>query len=336
MRFKRIRKADVPSYVEELSKTFRVAAPVKKPEGGVKFEILDSDFELALEYTFTMLPPKKFLFPPREVILEFTDSQVKLPKIDGELLLFGLHPCDINALLILDKVFSANFEDPYYWERRRKTIIVGVDCKPAETCFCKSLGTFRVEKGFDLFLRESNTYYYAYAATDVGEKLVEYPYFEEVSAEEAQRVEAESYSRYRNMVEVKVEGLPQRLDQLFEEEEIWEKLGEKCLGCGNCTMVCPVCACFNVVDEVDANLKSGRRVRTWDACTLPGFALVAGGLNFRPRIAQRVRNWIYDKFKIFVEEVGKPGCVGCGRCINYCPAGIDLREEIARLWGEMG
>ena len=329
-----MKKADLPSFIKELMSKGIVVGPVRKPGGGYTFEVLSEESELALDYVASQTPPKKFLFPPKEILLEFYDSEVKPVFPEGGFIFFGLHPCDINALLIIDKVLTSNYEDPYYKARKEGLTIIGVDCKPEETCFCESLGTFKVEEGFDIFLRESGNYYYAYIATSKGESLTGSPIFEEISEEEARRVEEESYARYKGMVKVKVEGLPQRVDELFEQEDFWKPLGDKCLGCGNCTMVCPICVCFNVVDEVNADLKSGRRVRTWDACTLPAFSLVAGGLNFRPKILQRIRNWYYDKFKIFPDEVGRLGCVGCGRCVKYCPAGIDIREEIARMWGE--
>ncbi|RLG16745.1 hypothetical protein DRN63_03915 [Nanoarchaeota archaeon] len=140
--------------------------------------------------------------------------------------------------------------------------------------------------------------------------------------------------RIREEFHVRLDGLSERIHEIYEKEDLWKELVRRCLACGVCTAVCPVCCCFNIYDTINIDMKTFRRIRRWDACTFPEFSLVAGGLNFRPEIKNRIKNWFYDKFKVFPDIIGKFGCVGCGRCITYCPAKIDIRKEISKIWDE--
>ncbi|MGP3667125.1 MAG: 4Fe-4S dicluster domain-containing protein [Candidatus Bathyarchaeota archaeon] len=280
-----------------------------------------------------MVSAKKLFLPPEEEVLEFKGLRVKEKVVTEKRVLFGVHSCDINALHILNKAYSFRYKDSYYLARRKNTLIIGVECQPSETCFCKSMDAFTVNKGYDLFLRKLNEEYYCVdIASKLGEKLTESPIFEDVDSALAREAKKRFFEKVKEKVPVKIEGLPEKMDICFADEKIWSDIAKRCLGCGNCTMVCPVCCCFNFVDTVDIDFKTGKRVRKWDACVLPNFSVVAGGINFRPTIQHRIRNWFYDKFKVFVDQVGVPGCVGCGRCVAYCPAKIDLREEIKKIW----
>jgi sulfhydrogenase subunit beta (sulfur reductase) len=133
-------------------------------------------------------------------------------------------------------------------------------------------------------------------------------------------------------LDVEIRDLP----EIFEMEygaHIWEELGERCLSCGSCSLVCPTCYCYDVADEVELGSRDGTRVRRWDSCLYSSHALVAGGENFRESRASRIKFRFYHKQRGFVAEYGRPSCVGCGRCIEACPVQIDIVEVLNRLRG---
>jgi len=334
VKYKKIEKTKIPEFIKDLAENYKVFGPVKK-DGVYVFEEFNPEKPFEVKYTKTMVSAKKIFFPPEEIIMEFKGLKVKEKIVEEKIVLFGVHPCDINAMLILDKMFSLDHPDPYYWARRKNLVVIGVECEPTDTCFCKSMGTFELREGYDLFFREMDeNNYCVYVASEIGEKLTDTALFEDVDPTIALEIEKRSIEKIKEEIPVKIEGLPEKIHSMYKNDKIWEEIAKKCLGCGNCTMVCPVCCCFNVVDTVDFDFKTFKRIRRWDACTLQEFSMVAGGLNFRPAIKHRIRNWFYDKFKVFVDKVGVPGCVGCGRCATYCPAKIDVRKEISKIWEE--
>ena len=124
------------------------------------------------------------------------------------------------------------------------------------------------------------------------------------------------------------------LMELYWDDELWNELGDRCLSCGACTLVCPTCPCFNVIDEVNLDSTKGERMRKWDSCMFREYSMVAGGHNFREARADRLKLRFTHKLQAFVGEFGKPACVGCGRCIDICPVDIDIRTVAMRLKGE--
>lgn len=336
-RYKKIGEADLISFIDDLAKDYPVYGPREK-EGPVEagdeyeFDEIESAEEISLKHPPTMVPPKKYFFPEKEDILEIQDADVEVPEEVEEFVIFGVHACDINSFLILDDMFSEDpFNDPYYERRRESSIVIGIDCEPTEYCFCKSMGTDKAEEGFDLFLTEvpDEDSYIVTIGTETGEELASDDIFESVDREFAEEV-IENSLDWEEEESVNVRNLSDLARQSFGDEGVWAELGEECLGCGNCTMVCPCCNCFDVQDESSLESSKVTRKRTWEACTLLEFAEVSGG-NFRESIDSRYRNWFYDKFRIFKEEIGEFGCVGCGRCIRACPVDIDPREVIQEV-----
>lgn len=341
-KYKKIESEDLGSFIEGLIESYTVYGPVEN-KGPVDtdeefvFEEVTSTQEISLHHPPAMIPPKKYFFPKKETLLNMEDSQVEVPEVDEKFVILGVHACDINSFLTLDKMFATDpFEDPYYKRRREKSIVIGIDCEPTEYCFCKSMDADRAEEGFDLFLTEipENGGYIVEIGSEVGEELASGETFKSVEKDFAEEVIEDSLD-WEEEEKVKTENLPEITRRSFDSEEIWGELGDKCLGCGNCTMVCPCCNCFDVKDEASLESSKVSRTRSWNACTLLEFAEVSGA-NFRTSIKSRYRNWFYDKFRIFPEEIEEFGCVGCGRCIRACPVDIDPREVIQDVRGEYG
>ncbi len=338
MKIVKLPKSNVEEFLRSLQEFGEVIIPKEKPEhqGVYYFDVMKEPSEMAWEYLRTIIPPKKYLHKPREVIFNFHKDQGFQEVIedkDTKRILFGLHPCDIHGIKILDVVFNRDYLDPYYYTRRKNTVIIGLSCLPDEKCFCKSMNTDYVEDGFDLFLSDIGDDFLVAVGTSLGDDLVaeREHMFKEI--EEDDRRKYLEFRKKRNesfRLELDISDLPYILD-LEQKSPIWDELGKRCLTCGSCSMVCPTCYCFNVYDTLNLDGKSGQRVKQWDACLFKDYALVAGGHNFREDRSERVKNRYYHKQFRMVEQYGKPSCVGCGRCIDACPAGIDVVEVLTKV-----
>jgi sulfhydrogenase subunit beta (sulfur reductase) len=332
-------KADLDLFAAVLQQFGEVHAPVAR-DGGFAFERLARWSEARLDYQRTILPPKKYFLPPRETMFRYARGTGFVPcseDLDRQIVLFGVHACDVYGLNVLDDVFAGCFPDPYYQTRRRNVVVIGLDCMPDEHCFCRSMNADSVERGFDLFLHDLGDRYLVRVGTALGDDLVlaAESLFRERTAEDVaaykRRSEAKS-AAFSTTVELR--DLPE-LFELEYDSSLWEELGRRCLACGACTAVCPTCYCYDVVDRPSLVDGEGSRERCWDSCLFSTHALVAGGENFRDAQADRIKFRFYHKQRGFVVEHGRPGCVGCGRCSVACPAHIDMAEVLGQLRGSV-
>ena len=329
---------ELPRFVTRVMDNFAVWAP-KKKGGSFVFDRIADPSEMTLEYPSTILPPKKLFYPQRQLLMRYTMGKspvIGVPEEEpGRHVVMGVHPCDLHALNLLDTVMGCEYDDPVYRERRKRTLMIGVDCEPQDSCFCSSMGTNEPPPGTDLFLTALDGRYIIEMGTHAGERFVG-EYGDTSDATAADMAAARHY-RDRKRDKMKRSLDPEGLGEIIHDrfrDAVWEEIAEKCLGCASCSLVCPTCYCFNVLDTVSLYLSSGGRERHWDSCILEHFALVAGGLNFRKSRGDRFRNWYYHKFKGLPEVCGVVGCVGCGRCITSCPAGIEITEVVEVLRGE--
>lgn len=339
MKMLKLAKKDLDLFASVLPAFGKLSAPVKRGSG-YAFAQPVSWCEVCLEYPRTILPPRKFFLPPREALFTF-DARAGYGDLLAEAaspqVLFGVHAYDIHGLNILDRVFAqGRYADPYYVTRRQHTAIIGMDFAPDERHFARSMNTDFADTGFDLFMSDIGDDYLVLVGTSRGDDMAVFsgcllsrPTGADIA--EFKRRSGERRAAYRTQVDLG--DLPEILEMEYHST-LWQDLGDRCLSCGSCSMVCPTCYCFDVADEVDLGARAGRRVRTWDSCLFKTHALVAGGENFRRDRASRIMFRYYHKQRGFVAEYGRPSCVGCGRCIASCPAGIDIVHVIEKIRGQ--
>src|ERR1035437_6360524 len=285
-----------------------------------------------LEYDRTILPPKKYFLPPCETLFRYRPGEGFVPHTEGldqRIILFGVHACDVYAINILDRVFAGKYPDPYYQARRKNIAIIGIDCTPDKHCFCRSMRADFVDHGFDLFFYDTGDYYQALVGTALGDDMVlaTGSLFEPVDGTDIDDYKRRSWNKRRAFqLEVEIRDLPEIFEMEYQSE-IWEELGEKCLSCGSCSMVCPTCYCYDVADHVELGSRAGRRARSWDSCLFASHALVASGENFRgPRA------------RLGLLPVRQPCTGGQRRNLSRAarqPHQIPLLSQTARLCGRI-
>jgi len=336
MFFRVMDKSRLGDLVRGLSEHYEVVGPVAKGDSFVFSTIEDPDV-LRLDYDSTILPPKKYFVPQSEELMRLrtadgavtTDDAGAVPRV-----LFGVHPCDLNALMLMDNVFLGEFEDPYYKARREQTLLVGVSCEPRDECFCNAWNTDEVHWGFDIFLTDLGERYFVSVRSVKGAELLDrYVDTRDIGDEDTadfQRKTREFKESFSS--DLDTAQIPLLLDAKFNDH-VWDELGDKCLSCGACSMVCPTCYCFDVKDRLTPDATHGSRVRVWDSCQFSEFAEVAHAHNFRETRSSRVKYRYYHKQWGYLSKFERVLCVGCGRCERACKAGINPRVVIEALQG---
>ena len=281
---------------------------------------------------------KKYLHPPRLALWSARRSDDGFavatgPQADYRFAFIGVRACELHAIAIQDRVFlEGEFIDPHYAARRKGAFIVAVNCGTAAgTCFCVSMGTGpKAAKGFDISLTEivgeDAPIYLTEAGSEVGAALlarIPGRRADVADIDAADAVVARTAASMGRSMET--EGLPELLAARLEHPS-WDEVAERCLSCGNCTMVCPTCFCSSVEDESSLDGGEAGRTRRWDSCFTMDFSYIHGG-SVRASTKSRYRQWMTHKLGTWWEQFGTSGCVGCGRCIAWCPVGIDITEE---------
>jgi ferredoxin len=284
---------------------------------------------------------KQFLFPPRQKLfsVEQRDGQWTIHPVQSEgdrRAFIGVRPCDLQAIAIQDRVFVAGeFRDPHYSRAREQIFVVAVNCgRAAATCFCTSMKTGpRATSGFDLALTELTDAFVVEVGSEAGSAIMRDTDWELATAFDLGRA-AQVSDRAAQQIEreLRTDDLPGLLYDNLESAR-WDEVATRCLSCANCTLVCPTCFCSTVEDSSDVRGSISERTRVWDSCFVLDFSHVYGG-NTRPTIRARYRQWLTHKLASWIDQFGLSGCVGCGRCITWCPVGIDLTEEIRAIRAE--
>ncbi len=332
--------------VDELAHARRIVGPVKQNDHYF-YEPVDRADRLDLDFSYCVYGPKAFLLPPTQTLFRFKQHagtfETTPEHNDEPLGIIGVHPCDVNAIRLLDHAFANTHPDEHYLTRRRQTFIVGIDCPGpcTEGVFCGDMHGNEATTGFDVMcypLSRDDTggdvRYGVVFGTDAGREFILYaqagdpPSVEDERAFE--RYQIEKQAAFPQQIPYGVDTLPDLLERSYDSL-LWQATARRCYSCGSCNLSCPTCYCFNMFDEQELALGTGERKREWDGCQLRSFAEVAGGHNFREAPASRLRHRIYRKAKWVKEREGIAGCVGCARCDRACTAKISSVEIYNQL-----
>ena len=283
---------------------------------------------------------KKYLFPPVERLYQVTRNGRDLSTDAShgrhcKRAFIAVRPCELRAIAVQDRVFvGGSHSDPHYQARRDKGFIMTVTCtEPGASCFCASMGTGpKAVSGFDLAMTEIIDHRRHEFLIQVGSKHGE-EVLANVGYRNATREEEEQQERLIAKVSQQMgrsmdaHSLQDLLDRNLENPR-WDDVAERCLSCANCTLVCPTCFCSTVEDVTDLSGDHAERWRKWDSCFTVDFSYIVGG-SVRGSTRARYRQWLTHKLGTWQDQFGTSGCVGCGRCITWCPVGIDITEEVA-------
>ncbi|MGV1099809.1 4Fe-4S dicluster domain-containing protein [Thiovibrio sp. JS02] len=338
-----LKKDYLKSFLRKLMKEHRLVAPVKNRHGDVLFSVVD-DLD-GVELAVGSQPQnslKQFFFPQQEALYTYEDSgagyefrPVQAP--DAPTIYYGAHPCDISAILYMDVVFSQNGRDNFYLRRRKDSHLIGLNCgvPPSENCFCNATGHGPfLEFGSDLMLTDLGDRFFVETGRAQGAALAgKWRRFFEAASEKEDNARYQSFLEARGSFkrQVHVEQVVRQLAEGKVAEEVWAALSLRCQDCGGCAYICPTCTCFTISDQ-QRSAVSGVRLRSWDACTFGGFTRMAGGHNPVTQKIQAVRQRFLHKLRYDVEKYGRPGCVGCGRCLGICFGGTDIVRFVEKAY----
>ena len=334
-----------------------VIAPIQGHGGEVIFYPIESIEDVAWDWTYvnTVLPPKRFFLPQTEELFHYIKKgqtyEITPTYNDRVRMIYGIRPCDVNALIFLDRFFGGgsigreapyrgvnSFQDNYYAIRRANTFIIAFGChQPGEHCFCICCdgGPF-LKEGFDLQLTQmGEDEYIVEVGSARGLKIV---YGHEDLFRLATERESKKLIQIMDEAILKFKNTRAYLSKAIKNitlnqvpDELWENLGDRCQDCGGCSYVCPTCCCYNVVD-VPVKANEGLRVRTWDSCAFAGFTKMAGGDNPRSEKKDRLKRRFFHKLSYqYIRKNGTHGCVGCGRCVTTCFANISMPAIVEKI-----
>ncbi|MGQ9782310.1 MAG: 4Fe-4S dicluster domain-containing protein [Nitrososphaeria archaeon] len=309
-------------------------------QGPGKYEVKKSG-ESFFSYVNGPFSLKNFLYPSEVDLLKVEKKGNKIHVLPNtnfaeKRAFIGIRSCDLSALKVLDKtLLGYEYIDERYKLLRNGIFILGVNCvRAGENCFCASMNTGpKLGDGFDLALTEMEDGFLLEVGSAEGEKMLDGVELRRASEYEVHKA-GELIERASKAMTKKVNTLNLKnvlYNQLTNQR--WNDVAKRCLSCGNCTMVCPTCFCNDVFDDNDVKSGVTTRKRIWDSCFNVEFAETTAG-NVRPTIKDRYRQWLMHKMAYWVDQFGTFGCVGCGRCITWCPVGIDITEEVRALRGE--
>ncbi|MDP3803961.1 MAG: 4Fe-4S dicluster domain-containing protein [Candidatus Omnitrophota bacterium] len=307
---------------------FEVIGPVKIANKGLFFRAITDIGDLSLGNDFTVEPVKKFFLEPSEWLVrsKFEGRKIYMenPALPGnKRIIIGLRPCEARGLELLDKVFNSEYKDRSYINNRERSVIIGLACsRPDRTCFCTSIGGSPAEaRGMDaiIFINAGMPEFAVEVITEKGRGVLA-SLGEDLTEDRKKALQREK-EKMKDLVGTKF-AIRDTLGDTFQSP-YWEEVSRSCVGCGVCTYLCPTCHCFDLVDE------TRKRLRCYDGCSFKNFTQEASGENPRPTTRERYRQRVFHKFDYFKKNFGEHLCVGCGRCIRYCPVKMDISEIAA-------
>lgn len=279
---------------------------------------------------------KQFLFPSQEKILSLQqgNKQPLLVKKQEKLALIGVRACELAAIQIQDKVFNSSaYPDPRYQQRRANTLIISLNCHTTtNTCFCVSMNTGpEVKQGYDINLSEiilpNEHYFLCQAGSTTGEALLKALQSEPITIQDQEHKSAMISQTAANMGRtLDTHQIKEKLYAAHDHAH-WDTIAETCINCANCTMACPTCFCSKIEDTGNLEQTEASRTKIWDSCFSQSHSYIHDAY-VRPGANHRYRQWMTHKLASWYDQFDTSGCVGCGRCITWCPVGIDITEEI--------
>ncbi|HEX6508808.1 MAG TPA: 4Fe-4S dicluster domain-containing protein, partial [Chloroflexota bacterium] len=311
-------------------------------QDGGTYRLSRRDDEALFGYAVGPQSWKKYLFPPVmrlwKARRDGNDLQlVEEDAVPPPLAFLGVRSCELRAIGIQDRVFmEGSYVDPEYAGRRESGFLIAVNCgHPAGTCFCVSMNTGpRADRGFDLALTEviepGNHYFVVEVGSDRGAEVLSRVPSRQAREDNVLAAAAVVDRAAQQMGrQMDTDDIKQLLYRNYEHPR-WDDVASRCLSCSNCTMVCPTCFCSTVEDTTDLTGQEAERVRLWDSCFTTDFSYIPGG-SVRVTPKSRYRQWMTHKLATWYDQFDTSGCVGCGRCITWCPVGIDITEEVAAI-----
>ena len=329
-------------HYDELTSAEDLPRGVGDEQGAGSYRLEQLDQDLYLGYTLSPQSWKRFLHPPAVKLFSATRGnggfEVRAEDDESEkFAFFGVRACELRAMGVQDRVFlNADLPDSHYAARRGGAFIVAVNCGQAgSNCFCTSMNTGpRVGEGYDLALTEvlsaGKHFFIVEVGSDRGLEIISDLDSSGAGSEALDAAEAVIRQAEAQMEKhLDTEGLPELLFDNLDHPR-WDEVADRCLSCGNCTMVCPTCFCTAVEDVTELGTDNAERWRKWDSCFNSGFSYIHGG-SVRNAVSSRYRQWLTHKLASWHQQFGESGCVGCGRCVTWCPVGIDITEEAAAI-----
>ena len=312
----------------------------KQDAGSYNLEATNSDS--LFQYSVGPNSLKKFLHPAKQKLWTASKNQLEDTDFHEEeaptsrIAFFGMRSCDVKSLEILDRVFlESGFTNSQYEKQRKDVVLITASCaEPSSVCFCTSMDHGPKPQKFDLNIieiySESSHFFLLQVGSKIGEIIAGSINLEKASTEEIQQSE-DSYLRAVQKIErtLETKDLKEKIQDNLESPQ-WDKIADKCLSCANCTMVCPTCFCSTSYDQSDLEGNHVERWLNWDSCFNNDFSYIHGGA-VRSSTKSKYRQWLSHKFSSWFDQFGSSGCVGCGRCIAWCPVGIDLTVEIPKV-----
>jgi len=305
-----------------------------------KYVAQQTDSSRFFGYTISPYSWKKYLFPPVQTIFKVSKGEKEYSIHSSEeqpsYAFIGVRGCEMAAISIQDKVFmGGTYIDPAYKKRREQALIITVECfNTCETCFCDSVGSGpEIQNGSDIILteivNEGEHFFLVRSETIKGQIILNQINMKDATQNQVIVKDAQ-LERVRSQLKrkIKTTGLKSKLLD-HPNHPRWSDVAERCMSCSNCTMVCPTCFCMTVEDVNDLDGNSERQQK-WDSCFTSEFTYIHGG-NTRASTLSRYRQWVTHKFASWEDQFDSLGCVGCGRCITWCPSKIDITEELAAL-----
>ena len=287
---------------------------------------------------------KKYLFPPKEKLWTINKQEnnklailQEVEPVEEKMAFIGVRACEMQAIFVLDKVFNTKVAVYQQYQRRREnTFIMAVNCTTAaNTCFCASMQSGpAVKEGYDLSLTEvvdeNQHYFILKIGSERGESICKALQFSIASSEESGLAHTHVERTIDKMIrKVDNDHVHEVLAESWDSKQ-WDKVAERCINCANCTMACPTCFCSDTQDVVSIDAKHVDRWQSWESCFNLSHSYIHGG-SIRSSAKSRYRQWLTHKFGTWWDQFGVSGCVGCGRCITWCPVGIDVTEELKQL-----